>query len=73
MYTKEEIVVKVNEIAKNAEAKMAKAKELSESALIDRGRLEELANMHNMIIAKEKELAEKPAPAKKAPAKRGKK
>jgi hypothetical protein len=71
MYTKEEIVEKVREIATEMEAKDKRIKDLSASILVDRGRLEELKNLYSMIVAKEEELAEKEAkPKKKAPPKK---
>ena len=69
MYTKEEIVEKVNVIAENMDKKAEQAEQLKASVLIDRGRLEELKNLYNMIIEMEaKEEEEKPK--KKAPAKK---
>jgi hypothetical protein len=65
-YSKEEIVEKVQAIAADMDKKTEQARQLAENAkgleasvLIDRGRLEELKNMYNMIIAKEEELAQK--------------
>jgi hypothetical protein len=70
---KEQVLGKMREIASLMEQKVNKAEELKQSALMDRGRLEELKNLYDMFVAKEEELAEKeekPAPKKKAPAKK---
>ena len=55
MYTKEEIVEKVKKIAEGMDAKTKSAEELKASVLVDRGRLEELRDLHNMIVEDEKE------------------
>jgi len=63
MYTKEEIVEKVQGIAEGMDAKAQRVEELKASILIDRGRLEELKNLHNLIVEAE---AEKPKPKRKS-------
>ena len=66
--SKDEVMQKMREVAALMEQKVNKAEELKQSALMDRGRLEELKNLYNMFVAKEEELAkkeEKKAPAKK--------
>jgi len=55
MYTKEEIIERVNEIATGMDAKTKEAERLKASVLIDRGRLEELKDLHNLIVEEEKE------------------
>ena len=72
--SKEEVMQKMRDVASVMEQKVNKAEELKQSAIMDRGRLEELKNLYDMFEAKEQELAakeaEKPAPKKKAPAKK---
>ena len=76
MYTKEEIVEKVNVIAENMDKKAAQAEQLKASVLVDRGRLEELKNLYNMIIEAEEAVKEssldmrKTKPAAKSKAKK---
>ena len=72
MYTKEEVVEKMQKIAAEMKAKTDKAEEynaeierLKVSVLVDRGRLEELNNLHKMIEDKEKELEKKPTQKRK--------
>jgi hypothetical protein len=67
MYTKEEIVAKVQEIAEGMDRKVETIEQLKASVLVDRGRLEELKNLHNMIVVKEQELAKKKEKKKPAP------
>ena len=74
MYTKEEIVEKVRVIAEGMDAKTKNAEDLKVSVLVDRGRLEELKNLYNMILEAEAEVeAKKEEAAKKAAVKKGKK
>ena len=76
--SKEQVMEKMREIAALMKQKVEKAEELrvqqeelKASALVDRGRVEELGNLYKMFEAKEYEVAEKnPAPKKKAPAKK---
>jgi len=66
-YSKEEIIEKVRKIAEEMEKKVEQSKQLADSAIMDRGRLEELKNLYNMIIAvEEEEDAPAPKPKKKA-------
>ena len=74
MYTKDEIVERVRVIAEEMNAKTKSAEELKASVLVDRGRLEELKNLHNMIVEAEKAVEEKKTKAvKKAEVKKGSK
>ncbi len=57
MYEKEEIVEMLNEIAEGIDKKSAQAKQLEASVLFDRGRLEELKRLYNMIIKSEQDAA----------------
>ena len=54
-YSAEEIRVKVQEIADGMDKKAEQAKQLEASIIFDRGRLEELKNLHNLIVAAETE------------------
>ena len=65
-YRVAEIEDKVRKIAGDMQAKLEKAEELKQSAIMDRGRIEELKNLYNMVVAAE----EKPVPEMKAPTKR---
>jgi hypothetical protein len=71
-YSREEIVEKVQQIAEGMDKKTESIEKLKASLLMDRGRLEELKNLHNMIVAAEQaaEEEEKPKPKKKAPVKK---
>ena len=74
MYTKEEVVEKVRVIAEGMDTKTEQAEQLKASVLMDRGRLEELKNLYNMILEAEAEVeAKKEEAAKKAAVKKGKK
>jgi hypothetical protein len=53
-YSREEIVEKVRHIAEDMDRKAEQVEKLRSSILIDRGRLEELKNLHNMIVDAEK-------------------
>ena len=59
MHTKNEIVEMVKEIAEGMDAKSKRAEELKNSVLIDRGRLEELRNLHNILVEDEAKEEEK--------------
>ena len=59
MYTKEEIVERVKKIAEGMDAKTKSAEELRSSVLIDRGRLEELKNLHDILVEDESEEEDK--------------
>ena len=59
MYTKEEIVERVKKIAEGMDAKTKSAEELRNSVLIDRGRLEELKNLHDILVEDESEEEDK--------------
>jgi len=63
-YSVDEIREKVKEIADGMDAKAQRVEELKASVLIDRGRLEELKNLHNIMIEAEKEEVEKKAKPK---------
>ena len=64
-YSVEEIREKVQKIADGMDAKAQRVEELKASMLMDRGRLEELKNFHNLLIEAEKE-EEKPKRKAKA-------
>lgn len=68
-YSVEEIREKVQQIAEGMDRKAEQIEKLRSSLLVDRGRLEELKNLHNMIVEAESEK-EEPAPKKKAPIKK---
>lgn len=60
MYTKEEIRERVKEIAEGMDEKNMTIERLKASILVDRGRMEELKDIHNMLVEAEAEAEKQP-------------